>query len=1618
MTLRRIPNSTLIDGAKLDNISVSQPVDLDALEIASWTIATHIADTSNPHSVTKSQVGLGNVNNTSDVNKPVSTAMQDALDLKQSTSEKGQINWYASLDWTGKVPLSELPPSSGWSSFTLSSVTSSVNPAVPYTAYMCDASSNAITITLPNSTVWDTSEYRIVLEKDTNPVRVTTVWGTQFIDGLTTQYISTVRGELYVKSTGTGYAILTDTRQYFRHIDLTANTNLSSSWYESGTVYHCIPSGGTITVTVPDVSAECNWTWATFTLHWTGTVIVQTLSWQLIEGLAEQILTDGAFQLVCLWDHYIILQDSRPKVQTSSITLFSLDELSTVSDWLGGFYRQSCTTTSDSRYSPTSTIVNSGTIWADTYLFGSVSDAGVVQGTLPEWPVVSTINIGRNTGSAAFRIYVKYYKITSGLVKTLIGTSSLSNVIDTTTIAGFNVNTTIVETIFGATDRILREVWATSSGSPTAKFSIEGAAPSFSTFSVPAATISHNSLAGRSSIWTHPASAITNTPSGNISAMDVQSAINELDTEKAATLTQSTIRSAPEINMVHCTGSSSTNIDISNPGTAVFDGYTASTSDTILLIWQSTNSQNGMWTFNGSGSAMTRPSQFAAGSTTHAWRHKYFYVSNGTANGGTIWRCNVASAGGAIDTVALPFVKLSLAGTSFSGLNVKNYGAIGDGVTNDTTAFQNAVNALGTNGGTIVVPYGTYSLTAFPTMGTKSINWHIDTGTTFNGAGYPAMNTNPAQVAVGPYIRSQSQYVSPIVNGGIAAFNVEMLQPAGYVGQSVGLYAGARGSNADAGANVWAINTLISADSGALGTYQCIEMDVNNFASGAKVKGISISGVGSSNPDVAYEATRADSSKWKVGVEITWAIVGYIMHGNSPTPFESNRFENLDATNVTTKGITTTYHGRSFTGGAIHEVWNVEVNPVDSEWNDARFTINLRGNSTLQSIFEAKTAGVFLGLATGDQTHVLRQGAGSTQFQRNANQYIELQSDWTYHRITGTVSASTGGSASGKEILIENKDQAGLRYKFNGTEVWRMTQNGSVIIGKVTDDGSYLQVSNASAAGTYATIKRGTAGYEFVLDSTNNAINSIGKIMKIGTTDAFPFVIHSGGSERLRIDNSSGWVGIGGNPNSKAILALVSTTMGFLPPVMTTTQRDAITAPPQGLHIENTTTNTYQRYTGSAWADIGGGGWSFAWGASVSPGSWTGLTLSTTDLAGAFPFQSSTHTASGTLTACTTTQNTYATSRTYTLTSGSVTDNFIGTLFSRTNVTTGAGGTLLAQWPVVKIQGVDTQTAGTLTSSYNLLELAPSLRGTGWAINITVQNSRATAPTNGYVYTVFGNTQTVAQIAQKIDLGTSAIAHTWLLINCYWASSAQKWISIDPSTTWTWIWLNFANYWATWYSHISMATVWSWAGTRYWINQGIILNWWTGTAYWLYQATIVNSWWSGYWWYVNNLANQIGVITGQFFSLNNTQVQAATWITWRTATMANISSSRTNGATTGSVTDNFDQIYFNRTSVANGVWWTFLSQGSVLKLENVATQTAGTLTDTVNVLAVVQSTNSTGASIYLSTAGTWKTAIKFDTWFTATTATNGAGELFKTNVDGYIIINVNGTAKKIPYLAN
>ena len=46
------------------------------------SLNTHIANKTNPHEVTKTQIGLGNCDNTADLDKPISTAVQNALDSK------------------------------------------------------------------------------------------------------------------------------------------------------------------------------------------------------------------------------------------------------------------------------------------------------------------------------------------------------------------------------------------------------------------------------------------------------------------------------------------------------------------------------------------------------------------------------------------------------------------------------------------------------------------------------------------------------------------------------------------------------------------------------------------------------------------------------------------------------------------------------------------------------------------------------------------------------------------------------------------------------------------------------------------------------------------------------------------------------------------------------------------------------------------------------------------------------------------------------------------------------------------------------------------------------------------------------------------------------------------------------------------------------------------------------------------------------------------------------------------------------------------------------------------------------------------------------------------------
>lgn len=71
-------------------------------------------------------------------------------------------------------------------------------------------------------------------------------------------------------------------------------------------------------------------------------------------------------------------------------------------------------------------------------------------------------------------------------------------------------------------------------------------------------------------------------------------------------------------------------------------------------------------------------------------------------------------------------------------------------------------------------------------------------------------------------------------------------------------------------------------------------------------------------------------------------------------------------------------------------------------------------------------------------------------------------------------------------------------------------------------------------------------------------------------------------------DVQVGSLAIGSSADSAAALTVTSTSKGLLPPRMTPTQRDAISSPPAGLLLYDSTNNELNYYNGSAWKKMDG----------------------------------------------------------------------------------------------------------------------------------------------------------------------------------------------------------------------------------------------------------------------------------------------------------------------------------------------------------------------------------------------------------------------------------------------
>ena len=119
-----------------------------------------------------------------------------------------------------------------------------------------------------------------------------------------------------------------------------------------------------------------------------------------------------------------------------------------------------------------------------------------------------------------------------------------------------------------------------------------------------------------------------------------------------------------------------------------------------------------------------------------------------------------------------------------------------------------------------------------------------------------------------------------------------------------------------------------------------------------------------------------------------------------------------------------------------------------------------------------------------------------------------------------------------------------------------------------------------------------------------------------------------------------------------------------------------------------------------------------------------------------------------------------------------------------------------------------------------------------------------------------------------------------------------------------------------------------------------------------------------------------GLTTGQVLDITSTSavltsgelanfghIVSSVLLSDKTGQLFDITSSRTSTRLSLTTADDYDVASIIRTSVQNGAGGTLTSTGSALYIENIATQTAGTLTDSANLVQLVQDSDSSGDAL-------------------------------------------------------
>ena len=251
---------------------------------------------------------------------------------------------------------------------------------------------------------------------------------------------------------------------------------------------------------------------------------------------------------------------------------------------------------------------------------------------------------------------------------------------------------------------------------------------------------------------------------------------------------------------------------------------------------------------------------------------------------------------------------------------------------------------------------------------------------------------------------------------------------------------------------------------------------------------------------------------------------------------------------------------------------NVVQESAGLTWNESTQTFQLTNGGIIQ-------------IGTN---HALTANASELRFTYAGNNVMKIRSTQVIIeapiQFTSSVTPATIRNAFSNTGL-----QIGVNGSISATTSTYFATTGNVLIGTATDAGYKLDVNGTARFQSDVTVanslmkmyvtggairfeQQGGAGFPIGFMQNGNFYQYIDQAtLNIAFRNDYSFVMTTGNTSTI---------------NASAKMQIDSTTKGFLPPRMTTTQKNAIASPATGLMVYDTTLNLISVYNGTTWITL------------------------------------------------------------------------------------------------------------------------------------------------------------------------------------------------------------------------------------------------------------------------------------------------------------------------------------------------------------------------------------------------------------------------------------------------